>query len=432
MRIVSIIFVLSLLIALNSNSYAQIKWTKYPDPVLDPGPSGSWDDGFLAFSKVIYKDNIYRMWYAGARGQTFNSIGYATSSNGITWTKYNDPATTNTLYAESDPVLIAGQEGEWDDAVVSCPYVLFLDSMYHMWYGGSTDPSLHLASIGHAISTDGINWQKDTLNNPVLSKGLDGTWDDTWVFGPFVLYIDGTFHMWYNAWNGTAHQIRIGHATSPDGISWDRDPNNPVLSFGYSQDWDYPRVDGPSIIFDGNFYQMWYSGGNFFSWKIGYAYSQDGSEWTKYDGNPVLSGTPGNWDSKWVGLSSVLDSANYMYKMWYSGGDADWDGHIGYAELVTGIKILNENLPKGYVLDQNYPNPFNPSTNIGFSIPKSEFITLKVYNILGEEVATLVSEKLTAGKYKYDWKASGLASGVYYYQLVAGNYRELKKMILLR
>jgi hypothetical protein len=93
---------------------------------------------------------------------------------------------------------------------------------------------------------------------------------------------------------------------------------------------------------------------------------------------------------------------------------------------------LNENLPKGYVLDQNYPNPFNPSTNIGFSIPKTEFITLKVYNILGEEVATLVSEKLTAGQYRYDWDASRQASGVYLYSIQAGNYLKVKKMILLR
>ena len=89
-------------------------------------------------------------------------------------------------------------------------------------------------------------------------------------------------------------------------------------------------------------------------------------------------------------------------------------------------------MPANYALKQNYPNPFNPTTNIEFSIPQLEFVTLKVYNILGEEVATLVSEKLSAGKYKYDWDASGLASGVYVYRIQAGDYVETRKMILMR
>jgi hypothetical protein len=93
----------------------------------------------------------------------------------------------------------------------------------------------------------------------------------------------------------------------------------------------------------------------------------------------------------------------------------------------VGISITTE-----YTLLQNYPNPFNPITNIEFSIPKSKFVTLKVYNILGEEVATLVSEKLNAGKYKYDWNAGSLASGVYLYRLQTGEYIETKKMILMR
>ena len=87
----------------------------------------------------------------------------------------------------------------------------------------------------------------------------------------------------------------------------------------------------------------------------------------------------------------------------------------------------------GFVLQQNYPNPFNPNTTIEFSLPNTEFVTLKIYNILGEEVATLVSEKFTAGKYKYEWDASRLASGVYLYRLEAGNnFIKTKKLILLK
>ena len=107
-----------------------------------------------------------------------------------------------------------------------------------------------------------------------------------------------------------------------------------------------------------------------------------------------------------------------------------WSDSI--AATITGMAENENNIPLEYGLKQNYPNPFNPTTNIEFSIPKSEFVTLKVYNILGEEVATLVSEKLAAGSYKYDWNASDLASGVYLYRLQAGDYVDVKKMILMK
>ncbi len=91
-----------------------------------------------------------------------------------------------------------------------------------------------------------------------------------------------------------------------------------------------------------------------------------------------------------------------------------------------------QNVLLNYELFQNYPNPFNPSTTIKFQIPNSKFTTLKVYNILGKEVATLVSRKLNQGNHTYTFDGKNLASGIYYYQLVAGEHREVKKMILLR
>jgi hypothetical protein len=96
------------------------------------------------------------------------------------------------------------------------------------------------------------------------------------------------------------------------------------------------------------------------------------------------------------------------------------------------IKSKKKTLVSSYRLSQNYPNPFNPTTDIEFSIPKSEFVTLKVYNILGEEVITLISEKLTIGKYKYEWDASNLSSGIYFYRIQAGDFVETKKMILIK
>jgi len=106
---------------------------------------------------------------------------------------------------------------------------------------------------------------------------------------------------------------------------------------------------------------------------------------------------------------------------------------MGAYEFGDPVKVKEQiEIPKRYTLSQNYPNPFNPSTTIEFTLPKSDFVELKVYNILGKEVSTLVSTKLNQGNHTYTFDGNTLASGIYYYQLVAGDYREVKKMILLK
>jgi hypothetical protein len=96
----------------------------------------------------------------------------------------------------------------------------------------------------------------------------------------------------------------------------------------------------------------------------------------------------------------------------------------------TNVEPISIDMPSTYLLQQNYPNPFNPSTTILFSIPTSEFVTLKVYDLLGREIATLVNENLSAGSYSYNFDAKNLTSGVYLYKLQAGKYSETKKMLL--
>lgn len=109
------------------------------------------------------------------------------------------------------------------------------------------------------------------------------------------------------------------------------------------------------------------------------------------------------------------------------------DGTVGqFPEGVVSVEDISGVTPDNYSLSQNYPNPFNPSTTINFTIPNSEFVTLKVYNILGSEVATLVNENLASGAYKYNFDAQNLASGIYLYELKAGSYAEVKKMNLLK
>jgi hypothetical protein len=97
----------------------------------------------------------------------------------------------------------------------------------------------------------------------------------------------------------------------------------------------------------------------------------------------------------------------------------------------TGIVTTGET-PKTFKLEQNYPNPFNPATSIKFAIPKQEFVTLKIYDITGKEVKTLVNEAKSAGNYLLDFNGSDMTSGTYFYKLQAGEFMEVKKMILIK
>ena len=100
----------------------------------------------------------------------------------------------------------------------------------------------------------------------------------------------------------------------------------------------------------------------------------------------------------------------------------------------TGVVPVPEeaSTPTGFALEENYPNPFNPSTTIGFEIPVSVFVSLKVYNVLGQDIAGLVNEVKQAGKHEVTWDASGQASGVYYCRLQADGFAATKKLILVR
>lgn len=96
----------------------------------------------------------------------------------------------------------------------------------------------------------------------------------------------------------------------------------------------------------------------------------------------------------------------------------------------NSVKLSNSTLD--FELTQNYPNPFNPSTKIKYQIPELSFVTIKVYDVLGKEVTTLINEEKPAGSYEVEFDASRLPSGVYFYRLQAGSFIETKKMILLR
>ncbi len=107
----------------------------------------------------------------------------------------------------------------------------------------------------------------------------------------------------------------------------------------------------------------------------------------------------------------------------------DFDGTAAYSDE---IEIDLYSSPDNFYLSQNYPNPFNPSTTISYSIPEYSNVSLKVFDILGNEIETLVNEEKPGGQYEAKWNAEGLTGGVYFYQFRAGSYSETKKMLLIK
>jgi len=130
--------------------------------------------------------------------------------------------------------------------------------------------------------------------------------------------------------------------------------------------------------------------------------------------------------------SWVLPQNSLVQALSHSKWVYDWDVIILPFDAPTGIKNSGNNIPKSYRLDQNYPNPFNPSTTISYSLPKSGMVTLKVFDILGREVAVLLNGYKTSGVYNIKFDASKLKSGVYFYRLTAGSFVSTRKLILLK
>jgi hypothetical protein len=241
------------------------------------------------------------------------------------------------------------------------------------------------------VKFDGTNWTVyDESNsglpyNRVYALAVDGS-NNLWIgtYGGGLAKFDGTNWTVYN--------------TSNSGL-----PHNLILSLA---------IDGSNIWIG-----TWWGLAKF-----------DGSNWTVY--NPWNSGIPDNW----------------VYALALDGNDNTWIGtwlgglavyREGGVILNAGQESLSTKIPSTFKLFHNYPNPFNPSTKIKFTIPlnvKREMlnVTLKVYDILGNEIATLINEEKPTGSYEITWNAKGLPSGLYFYQLQAGSFLETKKMVFVK
>jgi hypothetical protein len=173
-----------------------VVWTKHPqNPVLTAGAEGAPDDADVVSPHVLYQNGLFHMWYAG-RGET-NQIFYATSPDGVQWTKH-----------PNNPVLDLGGNYDWDNGEIAAPSVIWTGARFEMWYQAYSRGTLK-HYIGHAWSLDGYTWTKDTLN-PVV--GLESyAWDGYSIFYPSVAVgVGNQLMMWYQGEAGENQTKQLG------------------------------------------------------------------------------------------------------------------------------------------------------------------------------------------------------------------------------
>ncbi|MEI7907988.1 MAG: T9SS type A sorting domain-containing protein, partial [Bacteroidota bacterium] len=161
---------------------------------------------------------------------------------------------------------------------------------------------------------------------------------------------------------------------------------------------------------------------------------------TGYKDSLLVAGSNGSVFTVNVGKASFAklgDSATYYYAIGYGTTESEMNSALDsatakYPKISTSVQKSNVQSPNGFLLEQNYPNPFNPSTRINFSIGTSSYVSVKVFDALGREVRSLVSQQLETGSYTVPLSAENLSSGMYYYTMQAGNYKETKKMMLMK
>lgn len=300
---------------------ANMSWTKYTgNPVVN---------GTLCYSGehfrpavVVESANNYKMYFSD-RSDGADVYLALTSDGGQTWTCANG----------GSPVLTRGTGGSWDDTrVLTVSVVKDSPSDYKMWYTGRNAAGVY--AIGYATSSDGISWTKYG-SNPVLTTGSPAAWDGQYVREPSVLNVGGTYHMWYS---GTVKWpfFRIGHATSPDGITWTKDPANPVVT-PVAGSWDQSEVYSPSVIANGGAYEMFFSGNSGGRWVTGHATAASVSgPWTQ-DTNAIISPDATGWEAGFDSTdfaAGVLDGSTW--KLFYSAGGSY---QIGLATLTNQAQL---------------------------------------------------------------------------------------------
>lgn len=329
---------LSLLLLLLTSSTPTVVGEDEPNPtvrfrktdrvVLDAGPKGSFDSCQAKYPSILKVGDEFQMWYNGRTDDCFTgSIGLATSHDGLTWTNSS----------EGRPVFRHGPPGTFDSTKVDHPAVLRFDGRFHMWYTAGDKSSRY--TIGYATSSDGRNWSRENDGKPVLTAGAPGRFDDKVVLHPAVVRDDsGLLHLWYNG-VGVQPTFRVGHAVSRDGLHWERkNGGDPVLVPSRVGEFEENYVYNVHVRLDAGLFRMWYSAAkrDFGSGGhncLTYATSSDGTHWKK-DVTPTLISGPNGSIDQYAAFACYTVRRDDGLWMYYSVADKNQTYRVSLAREI--------------------------------------------------------------------------------------------------
>uniref|UniRef100_A0A832G834 Glycosyl hydrolase family 32 N-terminal domain-containing protein n=1 Tax=Ignavibacterium album TaxID=591197 RepID=A0A832G834_9BACT len=248
----------------------QNNWIDNPsNPILSK--SGNYfDDNGVRYPHILFENGTYKMWFTNLQTGGIGSIGYATSINGLNWTR-----------PINHPVITRGSYNSWDDYSVAIGAVMYENNQYKLYYSGVSHNQN--SGVGLAFSSDGINWVKHP-QPLIVNENIEDliTVDE-------VIKVGNQYSMYYSSRNLPFYSIKM--AFSNDGINWVKYSNNPILSPTFS--WEGTGIYAPSIYFDGNNYHMVYM--NASATAFGEAISTDGINWIKVGNQPFWRASNINW-----------------------------------------------------------------------------------------------------------------------------------------
>ncbi len=330
--------------------------------ILDVGTNPPYDSVYARCPFILNDVGTYRMWYMGSDGTRFRLL-YATSPDGVAWT------------GQGIAIDVLTPPLNLDSAV--CASVIRIGAAYRMWFaGGFWAPPV--SRIYTATSPDAATWTVSAT--PALAPGPAGTWDDYAVGYPAVVRdSQGRYHLYYTGDDGVSPgwNLRIGRATSTDGVTFTRAGSSPVLSPGPAGSWDDREAETPAVL-EGAPWGMWYTGVHTAGrGEIGRATSDDGENWTKSPGNPALTvGPAAAWDGASVLTPfAIVDGPNvYLY---YTGVD----GATGTTERIGRARLVPAYAPSAWwesaVLDSGAPGTVWSTLAANASVPDQTALTLR-------------------------------------------------------
>jgi len=367
-----------------------------------------------------------------------------TKDSGNNWTT-NKIQTTNNL----KQVVFTSESNGW----ILSDYNLFATKDGGITWTQKTLLNHHMLSCMHFLNdSTGFIGGQDTLDRSMIIRTVD--YGKTWTFSQIDTVFNSTIrHFDFCSDNvGVANDISTVYKTKNGGQSWSKLPifvysiaGGLISSKIFSEDtiitssWYAEIVAEGYLSISNNGGKNWshYGNGQSFHWGIKDQYFITKEIGFVSAGSNIYSTTNGGnkWDTLNVNVTKFhfVDDKNSwgindQTIMFTKDG---WKTFFSIDSLTTNIKNLT-NQKSDFHLYQNFPNPFNPTTTINFSVQKSGFITLKVYDVLGREVATLINENKSVGNYSVKFNADKLVSGIYFYNMRASDFVQTKKLILLK